>query len=131
MNCLPYIITVGNKGQVNWNNEGYDSDNYQTIRNLANAGNLVLFDEGKMFWLFPTELFNAFNKEYVLTYMLEGQIQCYYYRLFNMKFTYQSVRFDTKLGYYLTNYKGKNNENLSHFNSLINIYYSSPSDITT
>lgn len=122
------IITVGDKGEVNWNNESYDSGNYQTIRNLANAGNLVLYDESKMYWLFPTDLFNAFDEVYVLTYMFEGQIQCYYYRMFNMKFTYLSVGFDTKLGYYLAEYEGKKGENRQHFKSLINIYYSSPSD---
>ena len=120
------IITVGSKGEVIWNNESYDSGNYQTIRNLANAGNLVLFDESKMYWLFPTELFNAFDNVYALTYMFEGQVQCYYYRMFNMKFTYRSVGYDTKLGYYLADYKGKSGENRKHFKSLINIYYSSP-----
>lgn len=122
------IITVDKKGRVKWNNKEYDSGNYQLIRNLANAGNLVLFDESKMYWLFSTELFQAFNKVFVLTYMFEGQVQCYYYRLFKVDFVYQSVGYDSERGYYLTAYKGKENENRGHFKSLINIYYSSPSD---
>ncbi|WP_445668852.1 hypothetical protein [Lysinibacillus sp. FSL L8-0312] len=122
------IISIGTKGEVKWNTSEYDSGNYQTIRNLANAGNLVLFDESKMYWLFPTEIFKAFSEVFILTYMFEGQIQCYYYRLFNMKFTCQSVGYDTKLGYYLTEYKGRIGEDRQRFKSLINIYYSSPSD---
>ena len=76
------IVSIGTKGKVKWNNGEYDSGNYQTIRNLANAGNLVLFDESKLYWLFPTDLFKAFSEVFILTYMFEGQIECYYYRLF-------------------------------------------------
>ncbi|MGH0681367.1 hypothetical protein ACQVQE_01765 [Bacillus mycoides] len=122
------IVSIGTKGEVKWNNSEYDSGNYQTIRNLANAGNLILFDESKMYWLFPTDLFKAFSEVFILTYMFEGQIQCYYYCLFNMRFTYQSVGYDAKLGYYLTEYKEKKGEDRQRFKSLINIYYSSPSD---
>lgn len=122
------IITVGDKGEVTWNNCDYDSGNYQTIRNLANAGNLVLFDESKMYWMFPIEMFQAFNEVFILTYMFDGQIQCYYYRLSNMDFVYRSVNYDDSLRYKLTEYRGKYGENRQHIKSLINIYYSSPSD---
>ena len=122
------IVSIGTKGKVKWNNGEYDSGNYQIIRNLANAGNLVLFDESKLYWLFPTDLFKAFNKVFILTYMFEGQIQCYYYRLFNMKFTYRSVAYDAKIGYYLSEYRGRRGEDRQRFKSLINIYYSSTSD---
>lgn len=90
--------------------------------------NLVLFDKSKMYWPFPIELFRVFSEVFILTYMFEGQIQCYYYRLFSMQFTYQSVGYDATLGYYLTEYKRKKGEDRQRFKSLINIYYSSPSD---
>ncbi|MCZ2259966.1 hypothetical protein [Sporosarcina sp. G11-34] len=122
------IVSIGTKGKVKWNNGKYDSGNYQTIRNLANAGNLVLFDESKLYWLFPTELFKAFSKAFILTYMFEGQIQCYYYRLFKMSFSYRSVGYNTKIGYHLSEYRGRSGEDRQRFKSLINIYYSSPSD---
>ncbi|QUG42639.1 hypothetical protein KD050_05025 [Psychrobacillus sp. INOP01] len=122
------IISIGNRGEVTWNARDYDCGNYQSIRNIANAGNLVLFDEAKMYWLFPTDLFKVFNEVYILTYMFEGQIQCYYYRLFNMKFNYKSVGYLEGSGYSLNEYKGRTGENRKHFKSLINIYYSSPSD---
>ncbi|WP_313236132.1 DEAD/DEAH box helicase family protein [Sporosarcina ureae] len=122
------IVSIGMKGKVKWNNNEYNSGNYETIRNLANAGNLVLFDESKLYWLFPTELFKAFSKTFILTYMFEGQIQCYYYRLFNMDFTFRSIGYDTENGYYLSEYLGRRGENRQQFKSLINIYYSSLSD---
>ncbi|WP_246602558.1 hypothetical protein [Sporosarcina aquimarina] len=122
------IISVGSKGRVKWNNHEYDSGNYQTIRNLAKAGNLVLFEDSKLYWLFPTDLFKAFSDVFILTYMFEGQIQCYYYRLFNMKFIYRSIVNDAYLGYHLTEYRGRVGEDRQRIKSLINIYYSSLSD---
>lgn len=122
------IVTVGKHGEVSWNATNYDCGNFQPIRNLANAGNLVLFNESKMYWLFPTDLFQAFNQVYILTYMFEGQIQCYYYRLFNLKFTYKAVGYTESYGYYLKGYEGRQGESLQGLKSLINIYYSSSSD---
>lgn len=122
------IVTVGETGKVTWNDSGYDSGNFQSVRNAANAGNLVLFDETKMYWLLPTEIFEVFNQVYILTYMFEGQIQCYYYQLFGIDFIYKSVSKSEVDGYCLEDYKGRHGENRSHLKSLINIYYSSPQD---
>ena len=122
------IVTVGETGKVTWNDSGYDSGNFQSVRNAANAGNLVLFDETKMYWLLPTEIFEVFNQVYILTYMFEGQIQCYYYQLFGMDFRYKSVNKSEERGYYLEDYKGRHGENRRHLKTLINIYNSSPQD---
>lgn len=122
------IISTDKKGHVEWNASKYNSGNYQSIRNIANSGNLVLFEESKMYWLFPTEVFKAFNQIYILTYMFEGQIQSYYYQLFNLKYKYKSVGYKTGSGYYLKEYGGTSSENRQQFKSLITIYYSAPSD---
>lgn len=121
-------ISVNKDGEVTWNNPLYKNGGYEVIRNLANSGNLILFEERKMYWLFPTELFKAFDEVYILTYMFEGQIQCYYYELFNLKCTYQSVGGDSQQGYFLTDYISNKNEGRQHLKDLITIHYSTPRD---
>lgn len=121
------IVSVGKKGKVMWNAKNYDSGNYQSIRNIANSGNLVLFEESKMYWLFPTEVFQAFNEVYILTYMFKGQVQSYYYQLFNIRYTFRSVGFEKERGYYLKEYEGRRMENRQELKELIRIFYSTPS----
>ena len=121
-------ISVNQKGKVTWNKQLYENGGYEVIRNLANSGNLVLFEESKMYWLFPMDFFKAFDEVYILTYMFEGQIQCYYYQLFDIKFYYRSVGFDTQQGYFLTDYISYKNEERKHLKELITIHYSTPKD---
>ena len=121
-------ISVNKKGKVNWNNPIYKNGGYEIIRNLANSGNLTLFEESKMYWLFPMDFFKAFDNVFILTYMFEGQIQCYYYQLFDIKFNYKSVGFDSQRGYFLTDYINYKNEERKHLKELINIHYSTPRD---
>ncbi|ANU23846.1 hypothetical protein [Planococcus donghaensis] len=122
------IISIGDKGEVKWNAKSYGYGNYQSVRNIANSGNLVLFDESKMYWLFPAEIFESFTQIYILTYMFEGQVQSYYYQLFKIDYRLKSVGYEKEKGYYLKEYEGRMNENRKQLKSLINIYYSSPSD---
>nr|DAK84778.1 MAG TPA: putative ATP-dependent RNA helicase [Caudoviricetes sp.] len=37
-------------------------------------------------WIFPIRVFEGFKKVYILTYMFEGQIQKYYYDLYNVEY---------------------------------------------
>ncbi|TCI50039.1 hypothetical protein EVJ24_15190, partial [Exiguobacterium sp. SH1S21] len=85
------IITVNGNGFVSWNDETYLEGNFTNIRNVAKAGNLMLFNNVAMYWLFPIEAFKGFDEVFIMTYMFSGQIQKYYYDLFNLHYECRSV----------------------------------------
>lgn len=128
------LLEITNKGEVKWLSKDYQDGNYRVIRNLANRGNLMYFEteenekkKRSMYWLFPTEIFNAFKETYILTYMFSGQVQCYYYQMNNVKFVFKSVR-KVNGEYTLVDYIDFKNEDRSHLKELINIYYKRPRD---
>lgn len=123
------IITVDDKGFVHWNEKEYSYGNFEYIRNLANANNLMIYDNLAMYWLFPVSAFKGFEEVYVLTYMFKGQIQSYYYDLFEVDYTYYSVA--NRNGYYrLVDYIPIHKEDKNFLRELIQIYYSVPTDRT-
>lgn len=124
-------ISINSKGKVQWNNPEYMSGSYEVIRNLSNADRLMLHEEKKilkMYWLFPPQLFKAFEDIYILTYMFNGQIQSYYYNLFNFEYEFRSVKYSEDRGYQLVDYIPPANEDREHLKKLITIHYSTPRD---
>lgn len=124
-------INVDSKGKVQWNNPEYMNGSYEVIRNLANADRLMLHEEKKilkMYWLFPPQLFKAFEDIYILTYMFNGQIQRYYYNLFNFENEFRSVKYSEDRGYQLVDYITPAIEDRKHLKELITIHYSTTRD---
>ncbi|WP_246603135.1 hypothetical protein [Sporosarcina aquimarina] len=127
------IITVDDGGFVHWNSPDYDSDGYFTkIRNLANSGNLMMYEDEDgqpvvLYWTFPAESFHCFDDIYLLTYLFDGQIQRAYFDLFKVNYIYHSV---AKIDgvYQLTEYKQGHNKQLSHIRNNITIYTPAPAD---
>ncbi|MEG3529140.1 hypothetical protein V4483_15550 [Bacillus paranthracis] len=123
------LIIVHENGFVQWNDPDYKEGQFTKIRNLAEANNLMIYDNVAMYWAFPVEAFKAFEEVYVLTYMFDGQIQRYYYDLFNVQYTYHSI--SNKNGRYeLIPYVPLHKENKAHLKELINIFYSTVRDKT-
>ncbi|MED4069611.1 hypothetical protein [Priestia megaterium] len=109
--------------RVIWLDEGYNGvfdGRYANIKYHAQEGNLYLHRDSVLFWTFPVTVFNLFDEAYILTYLFEGQIQRYYYDLFQVKYTYNSIQ---KLGktYGLVDYDSSS-ENRNKYKNLINIY---------
>ncbi|TWI56084.1 hypothetical protein IQ10_01972 [Halalkalibacter nanhaiisediminis] len=121
------IITIDSKGFVQWNDEDYAEGNFKNIRNLAKAGNLMIYKSTAMYWLFPVAAFKGFEEVYVMTYMFNGQLQRYYYDLFNLEYEFFSVIF-TNGRYELIDYISLGEENRNHLKDLIHIYYSKQTD---
>lgn len=124
-------ISVNSKGKVQWNNPDYMNGSYEGIRNLANADRLMLHEEKKllkMYWLFPPQLFKAFEDIFILTYMFNGQIQSYYYNLFNFEYEFRSIKYSENKGYQLVDYVTPADEDRKHLKKLIKIHYSTPRD---
>lgn len=123
------LIVVQENGFVQWNDSDYKEGQFLKIRRLAEANNLMIYDNVAMYWTFPVEAFKAFEEVYVLTYMFDGQIQRYYYDLFNVQYSYHSVG-NNNGRYELTPYIPLHEENKAHLKELINIFYSTVRDKT-
>ncbi|WP_223700063.1 hypothetical protein [Sutcliffiella deserti] len=128
------IIQVDDMGFVHWNKPDYNSEEgyFTKIRNLANSGNLMMYEdeEGQpvvLYWTFPAESFKCFTEIYLLTYLFNGQIQRAYFDLFKIKYRYYSVKKE-KGNYCLADYISHTEENRTHIKENINIYYASPTD---
>lgn len=126
------VIEVDKKGIVSWEQVDYQQGYFEKIRNLANSGNLMMYqDEANepiaIYWTFPVETFKCFEEVFILTYMFNGQIQRAYFDLFGLNYNYKSV-ISTNEEYKLSSYIPYQEENRLHLKNLINIYYSSPRD---
>ncbi|MGB3259232.1 DEAD/DEAH box helicase family protein [Paenisporosarcina sp.] len=126
------VIEVNREGKVTWKKKDYQRGFFEDIRNTANSGNLMMYEDGDnnpvaIYWTFPVESFKCFEEIYILTYMFNGQIQRAYFDLFGLKYDYKSV-VRTNGEYHLSSYIPYNKENRSHIKTLITIYYHSPKD---
>lgn len=91
---------------------------FSEVKALCELGGLVYVRGSLLLWLFPIEAFTAFEKVFILTYMFDAQIQSYYYKYYNLKYTFMYVNGDS-----LDNYKfslEKSNDNIC-FDDLIHI----------
>ena len=64
---------------------------FSDAKNMCNLGGLALARGRMLMWLFPVEVFNAFEEVYILTYMFNAQLQRYYYDYYNIKYDFISV----------------------------------------
>lgn len=128
------VINISDQGEVKWVNDDYKEGSYTSIRNVANCGNLMYFEEEvkkkmqrSMYWIFPVDIFTAFEEVYILTYMFNGQVQSYYFQLHHINYIFKSVREINGI-YTLVDYIDFKNEDRSHLKELFNIYYKRPRD---
>ena len=126
------LIEVDEENRIIWLDETYDGDRFADIKLLAQNDNLFLHsrsskdlnDNSKitlLVWTFPTKIFKCFKEIYILTYLFDGQIQRYYYDMYNIKYDYKSIRLiDNE--FKLVDYIDSTEENREHIKQLINIY---------
>lgn len=72
---------------------------FDDAKNMSELGGLALARGKMLMWLFPIEVFKAFQKTFILTYMFNAQIQRYYYDYYNIQ--YKFIHVD---GYSIENY---------------------------
>lgn len=84
--------------RVIWDHKDYSGE-LEKFKKIAEIGNLYYNDAGNkkeedrfFTWTFPINIFNAFIKNFVVTYMFEGQIQCAYYKMHDIKYKYVYVK---------------------------------------
>ena len=93
------LITIHENGVVTWNDEDYDGE-YNHIKTMCKNNSVFMVNNCLLMWTFPVEVFKSFKKVYVLTYMFNGQIQRYYYDLYNVGYEYKSIAFNNELNKY-------------------------------
>lgn len=122
-------LTYDDKGFCIWNDEDYALDGkFNNIRKLAETNNLIIHKDTALYWTFPVDAFKAFEQVYILTYMFDGQLQKYYYDLFDVEYSYKSVN-KVNGRYELIDYISFTQEDRTQLKELINIHYSKLNDI--
>ena len=124
------FITVKENGYVKWNNREYAGDRFSHIKHLAYTDNLIIYNNIAMYWTFPAAVFSLFKDVYILTYMFYGQLQRYYFDLFNVKYRFYSVDFNMVVGKYelIPYVKPTQEKELIELKKNIRIYYKSKQD---
>ena len=81
-------VTLDSSGFLKWREEerGYTGKKFTNEKRLCDLNCLACYGENIMMWLFPVEVFNAFSDIFILTYMFKSQLQCYYYKYYNLEF---------------------------------------------
>ena len=91
-------------GLLTWRNE---YKNYQgkfdDAKNMSELGGLALARGKMLMWLFPVEVFKAFQNIFILTYMFNSQIQKYYYDYYGIKYEFIHIAGDSLTSYHFTN----------------------------
>lgn len=87
------IISIKGDGKIQWNKNCIDYDGkfneykYHALNNTlykhtrSNGGKYEL-----LVWTFPVSIFKVFSKVYILTYLYKGQLQKYYFDMFNVEY---------------------------------------------
>lgn len=103
------IIKVCYDGKIEWLNKEYEGK-FSDLKRYSLNNNLFLHsrsdDTGQLtllVWCFPSEIFKLFEKSYILTYLFDGQLQRYYYDMYNIKYEKKSV-IKTKNAFGITKY---------------------------
>jgi len=115
---------VTNKGltYIKWNEEKVDYDTeYNHIKQMALANNLMYCDNSALIWNLPCDIFFMFKDVFILTYLFKGQFQRYYYDLHGVQYKYLSVIKDQD-GYRLVPYQNRQIHDKNALNKLVSIY---------
>lgn len=106
---------VDNNGTLIWTAIDYEG-RFEDYKILCELGCVAIYADTVFLWLFPVSVFRAFKSIYILTYMFEAQIQCYYYKYYNIKYKYLYVKDNS---YFTEEYQ---KIDISDYKKLINIY---------
>ncbi|RKD75253.1 hypothetical protein ATL39_0952 [Sinobaca qinghaiensis] len=115
-------IEEGNN-KVHWlvnDYKGVFQSKYINIKEQAEQGNIYSYNKEILFWTFPDKVFKIFKEVYILTYLFDGQIQRYYYDMFNISYKYYSIKKVDEI-YELDEYNPLK-ENRGKYKEILNIY---------
>ncbi len=93
------LVDKENNNLIRWNEESKDYEGrFSDIKTMSQNNSLFLIGETAILvWTFPIDIFYCFQDVYILTYLFDGQVQRYYYDLYNFKYEYFHIeKFDNK-----------------------------------
>lgn len=109
-------------GLLRWRNTDSDyNGKFEEEKRLCELNSLAYYGGSIMMWLFPIEVFNAFRKIYILTYMFNAQAQRYYYDYYQLPYKYIYVSGDSKENYIFTDDISQRNSATYDFGKLIHV----------
>lgn len=77
--------------RVKWLDSSYEGTSFQDLMLRAKAGTLLYYNDTFLFWMFPPEVFQAFDEVIVLTYLFDAQLQKYYFDVNGFEYQYIGV----------------------------------------
>lgn len=86
-----YIEIDSETSRVRWLKDDYSGTTFQDLMLRAQAGTLLYYNNTFMFWMFPPEVFHAFDEVIVLTYLFGAQLQKYYFDVNGFRYEYIGV----------------------------------------
>ncbi|WP_312045100.1 hypothetical protein [Anaerotignum sp.] len=119
-------ISIDEDGFVMWNQDKKNYDvSFNELKRLAENKSLISVNGIVLLWRYPPEVFELFDKVYVLTYLFEASILSNYFNLYRIQYTKKSICSEDErykiCDYYYANpttikekiniYQGKLNEN--------------------
>ena len=79
-------------GRVDWIGDRKELDTrFNDICQLAHDGRLFRVDDSFYVWQYPPEIFDLFDKVYVMTYLFDGTVLKYYFDLHHIKYKRASI----------------------------------------
>ena len=96
-------------GKLVWRDE-YENyhGKFDEVKNLCRLGGLAIVRDKAFMWLFPVEVFKAFKKTFILTYMFNAQLQKYYYDYYGINYEFAYVNGNDLQSYQFSNIKELN-----------------------
>lgn len=83
-------IKVNDDGLIEWIGSDLDT-RFDDVRILASNKCLFKVDDKFFLWHFPHEIFNLFERVYILTYFFEGSLMKYYFDLYDISYEKKSI----------------------------------------
>lgn len=112
-------VTIDKEGFLIWNKDKLKYDTkYNEIKTMAENRSLLYVNQKLLLWKYPPDIFNLFDRIYILTYLFDASILKNYFDLYDIQYTVKSVKEDNGR-YQLVDYFVPDT---SMFKSLINIY---------
>ena len=85
------LIKIEDDGLITWLDKSKDT-RYDDFKIRCLNKSIYYLNKKTLCWTFPVQIFRAFKKVIISTYMYDCQIQRYYYDFFNIKYTKVSVK---------------------------------------
>ena len=109
-------INIDKKNRATWSDkyQKYQNDNLELLRTISKQNNIFEICGETLMWIFPPEVFAAFDEVYLLTYFFESNIMYNYFKVNHLEYIKKSVRDGKLVDFYCPD--------LSKYKDLIHIY---------